>query len=202
MATLLPASGTRYIEITDGLNGIIANFGSRFMQLLGPALKAAGGKGCLQQIEYSDRYLQSPLTVRLLSEVLGALRDNLADRNDELPVRVVTNRLRANERQPFAPDHDWQFEGDRAAVLLGLLKNRGFAPELVEQGAGHGRIMTLKFNEATVRVVLDQGFGPWRTPRYAKWDHFGEGADQQLRHIERFNAMIEARGASYVVVTA
>lgn len=140
--------------------------------------------------------------MRLLTEALSALRNDLAGRDQELPVRIVTNRLKTNERQPFAPDHDWQFEEDREAVLLGLLKSRELAPELVEHGADHGRVMTLTMSGATVRVVLDQGFGPWRTPRYAKWNHFGEPPEQQLRHIDRFNAIIEARGASYVVVTA
>ncbi|MGW8191965.1 DEAD/DEAH box helicase [Sphingomonas hankookensis] len=202
LSTLLPASGTSFIEITDALDGAITDFGERFVRLIGPVIREAGGNGSLQRIEYSDRYLQSPLTVRLLAEALSALRNDLAGRDQKLPVRIVTNRLKTNERQPFAPDHDWQFEEDREAVLLGLLKSRELAPELVEHGADHGRVMTLTISGATVRVVLDQGFGPWRTPRYAKWDHFGEPPEQQLRHIDRYNAMIEARGASYVVVTA
>lgn len=202
-ASLLPASGTRYLEIGDGLNGPLAAFGTRLAALLLPSIKAAGGTGRLARIAYNDRYLQSPLVARLLAETLAALRDALGDPDAALPVRIVTNPLRPNERQPFAPDHDWQFAQDRDAVLLGLVDAAGMGAELMDGGADHGRVLTLTFAGGnTVRLVLDQGFGPWRTPRFAKWDHFGADAERQLRKIREYNAIVEARGPSYVVVTA
>lgn len=199
--TLLPASGTRFLELRGELDGTIGDFGDRLVRLLVPAIRAAGGTGRLAGIGYSDRYLQSPLVVRLLGETLAALRDQLAAPDTTLPLTIVTNRFRPNERQPFAPDHDWQWEEDRAAVTHALLDARGFAVTLDEGGAQHGRAMTLTFaGGAVVRVVLDQGFGPWRTPRFARFD-FGDPADRQAVKLGAYNALIEAQGASYVVVT-
>lgn len=202
-ATLLPASGTRYLEIGDGLNGPLAGFGTRLAALLLSAIKAAGGTGRLERLAYNDRYLQTPLTARLLAETLAALRDALNDRGAASPVRIVTNPLRPNDRQPFAPDHDWQFAEDRDAVLTGLIEAAGLQLDLIDRGADHGRILTLTFAGGTVvRLVFDQGFGPWHTPRFARWNHFGANIEQQLRKIQDYNAIIEARGPSYVVVTA
>lgn len=201
LASLLPASGTRFLELGDTLDGTIAGFGKRFAGALLPAIRAAGGTGTLAGIGYTDRYLQSPLVARLLAEALAGLRDALG--GGATPVRLVTSRLRSNERQPFAPDHDWQDEDDRSEVLRALLQARDFAPELVEHGADHGRTMVLRFDGgATVRIVLDQGFGAWRTPSFARWPHFSDAAVTQVAKIASYSALIAARGPSYVVVTA
>lgn len=199
--TLLPVSGTRFLELRAEVDGTIAGFGERLLARLLPAIRAAGGATPLERITYADRYLQSPLVLRLMTEALAALRDRLAAPDAALPLAIVTNAFRPNDRQPSAPDHDWQWEDDRREVLLALLEARGFSVDLAERGAAHGRTITLAFaGGTTVRVVLDQGFGPWRTPRYAKFD-FGDAVDRQIRKIAAYSAMIEARGTSYVVVT-
>lgn len=200
--TLLPPSGTKFIEVRNELDGTIAGFGDRFVTALLPAIRAAGGSGQLERMNYNDRYLQSPLVIRLMTEAISALRDVLVAPGAAIGVHVITNPLRPNDRQPFAPDHDWQWSDDREAVLLGLLENRGFAAQLTEKGATHGRVINLYFaGGRTVKLVLDQGFGPWRTPRYARWDHFGDAADRQAVKIASFSALIAASGTSYVVVT-
>lgn len=199
---LLPTSGTRFIELNDELDGTIVGFGQRMVSMLLSTIRAAGGSTPLTMIGYNDRYLQSPLVVRLMAEMLASLRDALGGQGNIIPVRIVTNRLRPNERQPFGPEHDWQWEKDRAAVLLGLMEKRGMTPELVEHGAGHGRLLTLTFADGRdVRIVLDQGLGPWRTPRYARWDHFGDAPERQIEKLANYSALIAARGPSYVVVT-
>lgn len=199
--SLLPASGTRFIEIGSNLDGTIAEFGPKLAALLLPSIRAAGGTGRLDQITYNDRYLQSPLVVRLMAEALSALRNLLKGTDAALPLRIVTNPLKPNERQPFAPDHDWQWSEDRKNVLVQLLEGRGFSTNLIEHGAGHGRVLTLQFsNGEQVRVILDQGFGPWRTPRFARFD-FGQDNSRQATKLDELNAMIDSRGPSYVVVT-
>jgi len=203
LETLLPTSGTRFLEVRDELDGPIAGFGERLAKLLLPAIRDVAGasSGVLMRIDYSDRYLQSPLVVRLLAEGLAGLRDVFAVRDERLPVTVRTNSFKPNERQPFAPDHDWQWDEDRRDVTDLLAKQYELDLSLTEGGAGHGRVMTLHFKgETTVKLVFDQGFGPWRTPRYARFD-FGQGAAEQARKLANYSALIEARGPTYVVVT-
>ena len=62
-------------------------------------------------------------------------------------------------------------------------------------------MLTLAFANGTVRIVLDQGFGPWRTPRFARWGHFGDDPKRQVAKIANYSALIAARGPSYAVVT-
>lgn len=199
--SLLPVAGTRFIELGGEIDGVIAGFGQRFTARLLSPIREAGGKARLVRIEYSDRYLQTPLVVRLLTEALRALSDALASPDSVVPVTIVTNRLKPNDRQPFAPDHDWQWEEDRRDVMLAVMVARGLTLDLSDRGAGHGRMITLHFQDgARVRVVLDQGFGPWRTPRYARFD-FGDIASEQARKIAEYSALIAAQGSGYAVVT-
>lgn len=198
--SLLPISGTRYIEIGSALDGPLLDFGARFAAMLVPAIRAAGG-GAIERIRYSDRYVASPLTVRLLVDALTSLRDALTPAAG-VAVEVITNKLRYEERHPFMPEHDWQSEQDRADVLHGLLAAAGFTSSLDAQGAEHGRVLRLDFaSGSSTRIILDSGFGPWRTPRFARWDHFGDNSERQINKIRHFNAIVEARGSSYAVVT-
>lgn len=199
--SLLPASGTRYLEVGSQLDGDLVGFGNRFASMVTPAIQAAVGTGALNAISYSDRYLQSPLTVRLLTEAVKGLRAIFAE-NANVDLSIATNRLRENERQPFAPDHDWQFAKDRNEVLTGLLEQAGFEVHFGELGADHGRRMSLHFaNGKTAHLVLDQGFGPWRAPKFARFD-FGISATRQVERLASFNALLTARGPTYIVVTA
>ena len=142
---------------------LLIQFGMRYAELGVPFIRAAGGKSSLIEISYNDRFLQTPLVVRLLADALGALRAQLDAWVDPVPVQIVTGPLKPSERQLFTPDHDWQWPETRNDVLKGLLEARGMAPTLAEDGALHGRVLTLNFaGGKVVRVILDQGFGPWR----------------------------------------
>lgn len=199
--SLLPISGTRYLSITDQLDGDLAGFGKRFGETLAPHIRAVVGADLPVSVEYNDRYLQSPLTVRLLAEAVRGLCSTLGV-DGEIPLRIVTRPLKKNERQPYSPDHDWQDRRDRDEVLLTTLAASGFKPELCDSGANHGRLMTLHLARGhSAHVVLDSGFGLWRAPSFARFD-FGSDAATQARQLTRFNAMLTARGPSYIVITA
>ena len=199
--SLLPASGARVIEIERELDGPMSEFGRRFAVMVERAVREAGGNAALTGIAYTDRYLQSPLVVRLMADALTALRDGLGGVAQDMPLQIVTNRFKQNERQPYAPDHDWQWEEDRRDILLALLEDRGFAADLDEGKAAHGRVIMLEFADGRkVRVILDQGFGPWRTPVFAKFN-FGDDALTQARRIGEYQAMLTIRGPVYIVIT-
>lgn len=198
--SLLPASGTKYIELSSQLDGDLGNFGSRFATLFAPQIRALAGKGPLIEMSYNDRYLQSPMTVRLLTDALKGLAQAL-DAEANLPVHISTKPLKENERQPFAPDHDWQHAPDRDDILLNLLEEAGFEPSMSDRNAHHGRVLDLKFEGGSdVRVVLDQGFGPWRAPDFARFN-FGLSVTDQTRKLSQLNVILHARGPGYAVIT-
>jgi DEAD/DEAH box helicase domain-containing protein len=197
---LLPVSGTRYIEITRELDGDLLGFGKRFAGMLASHIRAVGGIGPIERITYNDRYLQTPMSVRLLAAAIDGLHKTFGAEG-ALKVDVITNPLRPNERQPFALDHDWQFAEDRDEVLLGLLAGHGFTASLDDRNAAHGRVMTLEFSQKqVVRIILDQGFGPWRAPSFARFD-FGVDTAKQLAKLAQLNAIVSARGPGYMVIT-
>jgi hypothetical protein len=53
---------------------------------------------------------------------------------------------------------------------------------------------------STVRIVLDQGFGAWKSPPFAHFDFAADAATQAAR-IDKTNVMIAAQGPTYIVVT-
>ena len=198
---LLPPSSTAYVEIAKELDGPIAEFGKQFAALLVPKIRAAGGAGALQRVSYNDRYLQSPLTIRLMADGLASLCARLDAAQEGLPLTITTNRFKPNQRQPYSPEHDWEWEDDRRDILEDLMGRRGFDCDLDEGRAAHARTITLNFEAGkTVRVVLDQGFGPWRAPNFARFD-FSDPADRQADKLDQYSVMIANRGASYAVVT-
>ena len=83
------------------MDGDLIGFGARFATLLAPNVRAAGGNGPIERITYNDRYLQTPLSVRLLVNAVQGLHKYFGS-VVPLEVDVITNRLRPNERQPFA----------------------------------------------------------------------------------------------------
>ena len=86
-------------------------------------------------------------------------------------------------------------------MLVGLLEAAGFEVKLDDRNAAHGRVLTLHFAQNhAVRIILDQGFGPWRTPSFARFD-FGAEVTKQLSKLAQFNAIVTARGAGYIVIT-
>lgn len=202
LAALLPASGTRYFEIGPELEGTIAEFGARFVKHLLPEIRKCGpaAAGTLRRIEYRDRYLHAPLPVRLALEAIAAFRDALGAKGVPMPVAIVTDPLRSNDRQPFRPTHNWAYPEDRDAVFAGLAAHLGLDLSVTERGAPHGRSLTLHFDDGPIRIILDQGFGAWETPHYAKFE-FGVGGAMQAQALATYSAMLAAKGSRYVVVT-
>lgn len=199
--SLLPRSGTRFIEVKNDLDGPLADFGKAFACLIIPAIRTLASRAHLTALRYNDRYLRSPLTIRLMADALAALRDELAVSELTLPVTIVTNPQKPNERQPYLFSHDWEWADDRDAVLSHLLTAREFDADVSFSGATHGRQIDLRFDDGkTIRVVLDQGFGPWRCPPFAKFN-FGEDATTQASKINKANVLVAAQGPTYIVVT-
>lgn len=202
LATLLPRAGTRYREIGNELDGPLAGFGARFAALLHGELDAAGlwRPGELTGVTYADRYLHTPLSIRLALDTAAALRNALCP-GATLPLRLVTNSLRPSTYQPRAPTENWCQRTDREAVAMGLARRQRLDLRLEESGAPHARVLTLLHADGgSARIVLDQGFGTWETPRSTRFD-FSANAPAQVSALGTLAASVTARGRAYVVVT-
>jgi DEAD/DEAH box helicase domain-containing protein len=77
LTRLLPAPGAAVRDIGADCDGTLRGFGSRMAALIGTALAKAGApiQARITALTYSDRYLSSPLVVRLAIDTFAPLRN-------------------------------------------------------------------------------------------------------------------------------
>jgi len=194
---LIGPERTIVVSITNHLNGSGDKFGDLFWQLacrnsapLGGRLKA---KVPLQLIEYTDRYLNSPLPIRLAKEVL-ARAPGLAP-STSLKIRTCDQGSRARRFVPNQLQHDWQIEGHRNLVLRDTFAadfGQRFDLDLLPKAqVSHGRVLRLVYPNGIIEIILDQGFGYWRTTRPVRFD-FASSPSRQVTELLRSSFQVEA----------
>lgn len=202
LETLLPASGTRYAEIGRRLDGPSLSFQDRFVGVLRPELEQTGfwRPGKLVGIEYSDRYLNSPLTVMLALKAMSGIASKLAS-GAKIDLRVSTAPLRLDsDRLPFRLNHDWQGERTRAEIVKLYGERLNVQPFLAVERCPHSRKMKLLFEDGAAIIAFDQGFGFLRTASPTLFDFQTSSVDQE-RRLAGLNVLLNAEGASFFVVT-
>jgi DEAD/DEAH box helicase domain-containing protein len=195
---LLPTA--HRVVLGPELDGSIAGFGDRFWTCLRatPGVAAAlAGCGTPRRVSYTDRYLRSPLTLRLLQETLRALRRSTNVAVGAMAVEVSSvDHAGTALRLPETIAHDWRDAGARDAVLRGLLEQAGLAATVhtAERGAlAHARRLTIEGAAGGLDIVLDQGFGHWRSLGAVPFD-FTARLDDQVRHLDRCAVRIVGDG--------
>ena len=164
---LLQPERTTLVQIGDDLNGPIGEFGARFWELLASKSEALAArirsKTPLLSIEYSDRYLKAPLPVRLLREVLVHIPG--ASQAGSVRILTATDHLDDTTRNPVSFKHDWRVAGQRDTILSRLI-DADFPGrfQLIAEDKRelqHGRTLRLTYENESVLIWLDQGFGFW-----------------------------------------
>ena len=200
--TLLPETGTRFLEVTTKLDGPIRLIGDRFVALLKPNLTAAGlwRPGKLVSIEYSDRYVNSPLAATLAVKTAAAFAKELGG-GQKRPLRLAIAPLRnADDRSPNRLNHDWRDERDREEFLRRLSTNNGVKLELSVGSRPHSRCLRLVFDGVDALIVMDQGFGFLRTQSAVWFDFATSGMEQERKAKSIENNILKSEGSSYFVV--
>jgi hypothetical protein len=174
------------LRIGRELDGSVAGFGQRFWEHIRsarPDLDAPLMRSRLASAEYDDRYLLSPLAVRLLLELLVSL-----GRPDDDRPRLRTRTLAALEGRssPALFEHDWQHQAHRSVVMHQAFAAAGFTPELTfgtRRDLPHERALTLTWSDgSSLALSLDQGLGHWRTGRNVLFP-FTARPEQQAREL-------------------
>tara|TARA_R100000501_G_C2631440_1_gene127645 strand:- start:30 stop:5750 length:5721 start_codon:yes stop_codon:yes gene_type:complete len=103
-----------------------SQFGKRFVSKLKEQLEAADlwRPGELVAIDYTDRYLNSPLPMVLFLRTCEALASQLKA-GDDIPVSVTVQPLK-QDRSPYLIFHDWEEEDDRLDTAVCLGDKMGF----------------------------------------------------------------------------
>jgi DEAD/DEAH box helicase domain-containing protein len=159
-----PPHSMREIKITHEFDQKpISQFGKLFWGLIGrysPGLAARLAQGRpLAKIEYADRYLRSPLTVRLFHEWIIGLAAYPGVISSETRVHVITEDCSPDGVGRYF-DHDWQ-TSDRRQAVVDLLFGKTLAFAFtVKKRSSHARELTLTWDEDHSFLLRpDEGLG-------------------------------------------
>ena len=195
--------GAVHVDLTTELNGPLSNFGRGFVKLLknkDERLAKLLKEGDLKSVSYSDRYLQSPVSLLLLAEVLKVLGETSDCRIE------VNSCFDEQNRNPFAVNHDWNDRYDYDAIFnawLTHMAGKKVNTNIIDnkREVPHRRAIQLHFSTGDiVEVTLDQGFGYWRLDLAGgmhRFDFMRDTHDQIKRLIEVYKLAKVSNSASW-----
>jgi DEAD/DEAH box helicase domain-containing protein len=159
----------------------------------------------LTSVAYYDRYLKSPLSLRLALEFLTSLVRS--GRNGKsIPIKLVSEPYRPDSRfadkLPWQVHHDWRSDDDRGRVTEEMAARLGLDATVELKRDRHARQLDLVFDDGSIStLLLDQGFGSWSAPTgiAIRFD-FNALPEEQAIKLQKLNLMLEGpRSPSYIV---
>lgn len=159
-----PPGTVAEIEVQRGLDGPVESFGKKFWDLVlssAPDLSAKLTVG-IAEVEYSDRYIRSPLTLRLFLEAAGELIQRGGQTSQDPKVTVRTTTTVSHHRPHWIWD-SWREDGaveDVMQAAFAAAGMRGAYRELSRDEVPHARELSVVFFDQSRAVIrLDHGFG-------------------------------------------
>jgi len=205
---LEPRADAAFVSFTKACDGSLSSFGAHLLELVKPLLQRVGGwrPGHLVRIEYFDRYLKCPLSVRLACECAAALAKAIGSAAQTQTLLVSEpwrSDPRYDEKRPWQVSHDWRSDDDRVEVTEVVAGKLGLKGSLILKRDRHAREMVLTFDDSTsVTLVFDQGFGCWSGPKGIPLRfNFDADPQDQATKLIALNAMVHGPDdPSYIVV--
>lgn len=165
-------------ELVHELDGPATGFGVRLKHLMmarNEALAKVFAEPCLE-LRYSDRYLFSPLVVRLVVELFAGFADA------GTAVYVDTLIQRRDGRRPRIGKllkDDWSDVADRNVIFEHLLASVAPTAKLIlHQQLPHRRRLDFKTASGSGTVFFDQGVGSWTAKAAIPFDPLATMQDQ------------------------
>lgn len=195
----LSGGNARLVRMAAQLDGRVAAFGRSFWKVLAaadPILAASMQAHGVHTAIYSDRYLLTPLNLRLLSEVLRQVPKGKIE-----SLKITTARASRSNSAGWAVFHNFVEDGMRRAVMQELFPNAQI--EICERAQlPHERSLNLRLGDGrNVTILLDQGLGAWRARGTPRHDFMAEPLRQarSLRSLNFAIAVEEGREAPVVL---
>ncbi len=184
------------MKISRELDGPVSGFGEKFWKALlesAPPVGALLNAGePLEKISYCDRYLRSPLTVKLLYEIVKGLHRHKGLQADDCVVEIHTTPPRAN-RPPQRVSDDWVHARAARRAIETVFGDRCKVRQTSIQDSPHWRELALHFRGGRRwRLRLDQGFGFWSERGYLTFP-FERPAEDQAEWLRKERFSIVAR---------
>lgn len=203
-------TGDREVIVHHEVDGPLQGFGVRFWQIIckehkGAAQLLGEATSDVVDIRYSDRYLFTPLSVALLVDLIGRLKEIVSHERWANPkVHVTTTSVRSSgENRSFnTVFSDWPEMTTRDAVVtesfgyLGLPSTLEAPNKFLVQ---HGRVLEVRFSDCKVLTIrMDQGVSYWRAAttsnarKVATWFDFTKASiDDQVKSVVEMSLPIE-----------
>ena len=181
--------GAQILWLGEALDGPLKGFGHRFWQLVkrdAPAAHVALGNG-VAAIDYTDRYLLTPLSLALLRELIAAMP---GARGAAISIALAPGDR--SERRPNALHSAFDDNALRRDVAAALFP--GARISLADRKAvlPHFRRLAISLADGSrLAILLDQGLGGWRTTGFVRHD-FGRQPAAQAREIASAQTRIAA----------
>lgn len=166
-----------------------------------PALRSRLQSGPkVKTLEYTDRYLRSPLMVRLLFESVRHLLSEFGATVTDA-VRVVISTIppdgSGSRGSPVHFGHDWERAADRTAVIEKCFRSIGVGASVIERDRAelpHHRGFTLHWEDGTTwRLRLDEGFGFLSEARSPTRFRFRSSTDIQAEELRSTRISLDRR---------
>ena len=187
----LSAGNARLIRLGPRLDGAIGGFGRRFwseVAKVGPLLVAAMKQHRVRETTYTDRYLLSPLTTRLLYEVVRTMPG--WGGSSKLAVRSC--RSKNLGRDSWRVSDSFTDDTVRRDVLKRLLPNAEVDLRPKNQLPHERRLTVILADGRTTTILFDQGFGSWEASTQHPYD-FGEDPAKQARDLGHLRVNVRVR---------
>jgi DEAD/DEAH box helicase domain-containing protein len=205
MSELDPLPGSKFVEIRNELDGPVSNFGKLAGIAIVKALKQADAwdGSRITKITYEDRYVRSPLVLKLLIDTVTELFRISGSQSGELDIATTQVRTEYVRSPPFRIEHDWNDSDVHRDVAAAYGELSGVQVDLRVTVASHSRKITItNANGSKSRIILDQGFGAWSTQASKLVRHdFRSSASSQARSMKGLKEYLHLRGfaATYIV---
>lgn len=192
----LGVGNARFHMTGRDLDGDTNGFGRRFWDWIrkqDPASVTALRNVGADRVTYSDRYLSQPYVLLLLSSVLRAMPGGETR-------RVVRTSWDGGGGNPYQAHHSVPDEAALGSLLAAL--SPGVEVNLLEKRElAHERSLEIRLKDGrTLRILLDQGFGAWRSSRNRSHD-FRLGPAAQARRLSEADLNVEARSEEGTPIT-
>lgn len=169
--TFKKVEGDKEVVIHHELDGPIGNFGAKFWDMISSEHSAASAlllNEKIAKVEYSDKYLFTPLSLSILKEIVEGLKDFVgSERWLNVPLIVHTLPSRTSEyrgRHGFV-NSDWLNSQERTNVLIELFNQLEIVAK-VDTTQQHSRALNIIFIDGkTLTIRMDQGVTYWRPQR-------------------------------------
>ncbi|MDE0305581.1 MAG: DEAD/DEAH box helicase [Albidovulum sp.] len=193
----LSSGNARLIRIGAELDGAVREFGRTFWNLLDaqdPLAIATIRTHGVSELSYTDRYLLTPLALRLLVDVLARVPGG-----KRKPLNVATARSLRKESLGWTVFHNFIEDTMRRSVMQELFPKAHI--DIREKGdLPHERSLQIRLSDGRrVTVLFDQGFGAWRALGIPRYDFSAQPA-KQAQFLKSMNFFVEAEPGREVPV--